>query len=353
MKTLRATLTLALMCLASFAWPADYPAPKQGEWIARDFRFHTGEVMPQVKLSYLAIGEPSGTPVVVLHGTGSAAANMLTPAFAGELFGPGQPLDASKYYIILPDALGHGRSTKPSDGLKAKFPRYNYADMIDGQYRLLTEGLGIRHVRLIIGNSMGGMQVWLWGEKYPDYMDALAPMAAQPTAMSSRNWMLRRMMLETIRSDPDYKDGNYTAQPRSMKIASVFYAIATNGGTLNYQKLGPTRELADKLVDARLAAPMTADANDFLWAWGSSADYDAAPALDKIQAWLLAINAADDERNPPETGLTERAVKQVKNGKLYLIPASEQTTGHGTTGNAKFYKQQLQELLDAAPRRVM
>ncbi len=309
--------------------------------------------MPQVKLSYLAIGEPSGTPVVVLHGTGSAAANMLTPAFAGELFGPGQPLDASKYYIILPDALGHGRSTKPSDGLKAKFPRYNYADMIDGQYRLLTEGLGIRHVRLIIGNSMGGMQVWLWGEKYPDYMDALAPMAAQPTAMSSRNWMLRRMMLETIRSDPDYKDGNYTAQPRSMKIVSVFYAIATNGGTLNYQKLGPTRELADKLVDARLAAPMTADANDFLWAWGSSADYDAAPALDKIQAWLLAINAADDERNPPETGLTERAVKQVKNGKLYLIPASEQTTGHGTTGNAKFYKQQLQELLDAAPRRVM
>ena len=353
MKTLRATLTLAMTCLSSFAWSADYPAPKQGEWIARDFKFHTGEVMPQVKLSYLTIGEPSGTPVVVLHGTGSAAANMLTPAFAGELFGPGQPLDASKYYIILPDALGHGRSTKPSDGLKTKFPRYNYADMIDGQYRLLTEGLGIRHVRLIIGNSMGGMQAWLWGEKYPDYMDALVPMAAQPTAMSSRNWMLRRMMLETIRSDPDYKDGNYTAQPRSMKIASVFYGIATNGGTLNYQKLTPTRELADKLVDARLAAPMTADANDFLWAWGSSADYDAAPTLDRIQAWLLAINAADDERNPPETGLTERAVKQVKNGKLYLIPASEQTTGHGTTGNAKFYKQQLQDLLDAAPRRVM
>ena len=353
MKTLRATLTLAMTCLSSFAWSADYPAPKQGEWIARDFKFHTGEVMPQVKLSYLTIGEPSGTPVVVLHGTGSAAANMLTPAFAGELFGPGQPLDASKYYIILPDAFGHGRSTKPSDGLKTKFPRYNYADMIDGQYRLLTEGLGIRHVRLIIGNSMGGMQAWLWGEKYPDYMDALVPMAAQPTAMSSRNWMLRRMMLETIRSDPDYKDGNYTAQPRSMKIASVFYGIATNGGTLNYQKLTPTRELADKLVDARLAAPMTADANDFLWAWGSSADYDAAPTLDRIQAWLLAINAADDERNPPETGLTERAVKQVKNGKLYLIPASEQTTGHGTTGNAKFYKQQLQDLLDAAPRRVM
>ena len=353
MTIFKAIGALALALLATAAAAADYPAPKQGEWIARDFKFHTGEAMPEVRLHYTTIGDPAGITVVVLHGSGGSATNMLTPAFAGELFGPGQPLDATKYYVIIPDALGHGRSSKPSDGLKTKFPRYDYADMVDAQYRLLSEGLGIRHVRLIIGNSMGGMNAWLWGGKYPGYMDALVPMAAQPTAMASRNWMLRRMMLESIRNDPDYNNGDYTTQPRSMKIASVFFGIATSGGTLNYQKLAPTREQADKLVDARLAAPMTADANDFLWAWGSSADYDAAPGLDKIQASVLVINAADDERNPPETGLTERAVKQLKNGKLYLIPASEQTSGHGTTGNAKFYKQQLQELLQTAPQRAM
>ena len=278
---------------------------------------------------------------------------MLTPAFADELFGPGQPLDATKYFIVIPDALGHGNSAKPSDGLKTKFAQYNYVDMVDAQYRLLSEGLGIRHVRLIIGNSMGGMNVWLWGAKYPDYMDALVPMASQPTAMASRNWMLRRMMLETIRNDPEYNNGNYTTQPRFLKIASVFFGIATAGGTLNYQKLAPTRENADKLVDVRLAAPITADANDFLWQWGSSADYDAAPGLEKIEAPVLAINAADDERNPPETGLITQAMKRVKNGKLYLILASDETSGHLTTGNAKFYKQELQKLLEEAPRRGM
>jgi homoserine O-acetyltransferase len=340
--------------LTSFsAVAADYPAPKQGDWVARDFKFHTGEAMPELHIHYTTVGEPSGQPVLVLHGTGLSASAMLTPAFAGELFGAGQPLDAAKYYIIIPDAIGHGKSSKPSDGLKTKFPQYDYADMVDAQHRLLSEGLGVRHLRLIIGNSMGGMETWLWGERYPDYMDALVPMASQPTAMASRNWMLRRMMLETIRNDPDYNSGNYTTQPRLMKFASVFFGIATAGGTLNYQKLAPTRERADKLVDVRLAAPMTADANDFLWQWGSSADYDAAPNLEKIQASVLAINAADDERNPPETSLMERAIKRVKNGKLYLIPASEQTSGHLTTGNAKFYKQQLQELLQTAPQRAM
>src|SRR5262249_46622431 len=236
---------------------------------------------------------------------------------------------------------------------QTKFPQYNYEDMVDAQYRLLSEGLGIRHVRLIIGNSMGGMNVWLWGVKYPNYMDALVPMAAQPTPMSSRNWMLRRVMLETVRNDPEYKDGNYTTQPGSMKIASVFYSIATAGGTLRYQKLAPTREKADKLVDARLAAPMTADANDFLWQWGSSGDYDASPALEKIEATVLAINAADDERNPPETGLMTEALKRVKNAKLYLIPASDETSGHLTTGTAKFYSQELKKLLEEAPQRGM
>jgi homoserine O-acetyltransferase len=335
------------------AFAADYPAPKQGTWTARDFKFHTGEVMPELKLSYTTIGEPTGQPVLVLHGSGGSAGNMLTPTFAGELFGPGQPLDATKYFIILTDSVGHGRSSKPSDGLKVKFPQYNYADMVDAQHRLLAEGLGIKHLRLVIGNSMGGMQTWLWAEKYPQFMDVAVPMAAQPTAMASRNWMLRRMMLESIRQDPDYMNGNYTKQPNSLKLANVFFGIATSGGTLNYQAHAPTRALADKLVDTRLAASMTADATDFLWAWGSSADYDAAPGLGKIEATLLAINAADDERNPPETGVTERALKQVKNGKLFLIPASEQTSGHGTTGNAKFYARQLQELLQTAPQRAM
>ena len=344
---------LALVLLSFVATAADYPAPKQGDWIARDFKFHTGEAIAELKLHYTTIGDPAGVPIVVLHGTGGSAASMLTPAFAGELFGAGQPLDATKYYIVIPDALGHGRSAKPSDGLKTKFPQYDYADMVDAQYRLVSEGLGIRHVRLIIGNSMGGMNVWLWGERYPDYMDALAPMASQPTAMASRNWMLRRMMLETIRNDPDYNNGNYTTQPRVVKIASTFFGIATAGGTLNYQRLAPTREKADQLVDTRLAAPITADANDFLWQWGSSADYDPAPGLEKIQAAVLAINSADDERNPPETGITTDAMKRVKNGQLYLIPASELTSGHLTTGNAKFYKQQLEELLQTTPRRAM
>ena len=187
MRLFKAISLLAFVLSSIATAAADYPAPKQGEWIARDFMFHTGEVMPEVRLHYLTIGNPTGTPVVVLHGTSGSAENMLSTAFAGELFGPGEPLDARKYYIIIPDALGHGRSSKPSDGLKAKFPQYNYADMVDAQYRLLSEGLGIHHVRLIIGNSMGGMHVWVWGERYPDCMDALVPMASQPTAMASRN----------------------------------------------------------------------------------------------------------------------------------------------------------------------
>jgi homoserine O-acetyltransferase/O-succinyltransferase len=352
MKALSAIGAFALVSSAA-AMAADYPAPKQGEWTARDFKFHTGEVLPEVKLHYTIIGEPSGTPIVVLHGTGGSAAAMLGPTFAGELFGPGQPFDASKYYIVIPDALGHGRSSKPSDGLKAKFPQYDYSDMVDAQYRLLSEGLGIRHVRLIIGNSMGGMNAWVWGEKYPGYMDALVPMASQPTAMASRNWMLRRMMLESIRNDPEYNNGNYTTQPHSAKLAATFYGIATAGGTLNYQKQAPTRDLADKFVDARLSAPFSADANDFLWQWGSSADYNPAPGLEKIDAWVLAINSADDERNPPETGIEVEALKRVKNGRLYLIPASDQTSGHSTTANARFYKQQLEEFLQTVPRREM
>ena len=345
----RVLVALILAFIAAPAIAADYPAPKTGEWVARDFKFHTGEVMPELRLAYTTVGDPSGQPVVVLHGTTGSATSMLTPAFAGELFGPGQPLDATKYFIIIPDSIGHGKSSKPSDGLKAKFPKYNYADMVDAQYRLVKEGLGINRVRLVIGNSMGGMHTWLWGVKYPDFMDALAPMASQPTAMASRNWMMRRLIIDSIRNDPDWKGGDYTTQPKAFRTAAVFFNLGTNGGTLALQKMAPTREAADKLLDARLAALTNADANDYLYQWESSGDYDPSPGLARIKAAVLVINAADDERNPPETGLTEAALKQIRNARLLLIPASEETRGHGTTGMAKFYKQPLAELLQTTP----
>jgi homoserine O-acetyltransferase len=349
----RAALSAVFAMTTCAALAADYPTPQQGDWIAKDFKFHTGQTMPELRLHYTTIGEPTGQPVLVLHGSGGSAASMLTPTFAGELFGPGQPLDAAKYYIIIPDGLGHGQSSKPSDVMKTAFPRYDYEDMVDAQHRLVTEGLGVKHLRLVIGNSMGGMHAWLWAVKYPKAMDALVPMASQPTEMAARNWMLRRMMIETIRNDPDYNGGNYTAQPRMMKYAVNFFGIATGGGTLGYQTLAPTAAKADKMVDDRLATPVTADANDFIYQWEASHDYNPSGGMEQIEATLLAINAADDERNPPETGVTEAAIKRIKNGRLYLIPASTQTRGHLTTGNAAFYKQQLQELLQTAPQHAM
>jgi homoserine O-acetyltransferase len=353
MEFLRAALCAAFVLTSFAAVAADYPAPKQGDWIAKDFKFHTGATMPELRLHYTTVGEPTGQPVLVLHGSGGDASRMLTAEFAGQLFGPGQPLDASKYYIIIPDGIGHGQSSKPSDGMKTAFPRYNYDDMVDAHYRLVTEGLGIKHLRLVIGNSMGGMHAWIWAVRYPQMMDAAVPMASQPTAMAARNWMLRRMMIEAIRNDPDYKDGNYTAQPRMMKYAVNAYQIATGGGTLGYQTLAPTTAKADKMIDDRLAVAVTADANDFLYQWEASHDYDPSAGMEKIAATLLAINAADDERNPPETGVTDAAIKRITNGRLYLIPASTETRGHLTTGNAKFYSQQLQELLQTAPQRTM
>ncbi|MGA8898570.1 alpha/beta fold hydrolase, partial [Bradyrhizobium sp.] len=304
-------------------------------------------------LHYTTVGEATGQPVLVLHGSGGSAASMLTPAFAGELFGAGQPLDASKYYIVIPDGIGHGKSSKPSDGMKTAFPKYDYDDMVEAQARLVKEGLGIKHLRLVIGNSMGGMQSWLWAEKYPDMMDAVVPMASQPTAMAARNWILRRMMLETIRNDPDYNNGNYTQQPRMMKYAIAAYRFASSGGTLADQDHAPSAEKADHMVDERLAVAVTADANDFIYQWQASHDYDASAGLSRIEATVLAVNSADDERNPPETGVTAAAIKQVKHASLYLIPASTETRGHGTTANARFYKLQLEELLRSAPSRAM
>ncbi len=349
MNRLHAAIATIFTLLSGPAIAADYPKPQEGDWTAKAFRLHTGETLPEVRLHYTTIGDSKGEPVLMLHGSSQSGTALLNAGFAGELFGPGQPLDAAKYFIILPDALGHGKSSKPSDGLKAKFPKYDYADMVDAHYRLLTEGMGVKHVRVVMGNSMGGMHTWLWGEKYPDFMDALVPMASQPTPMSARNWMMRRLIIDSVKNDPDWHDGNYTTQPKNVKAAAVFYGIATSGGTLAYSKLAPTRAAADKMLDDRLNAPFTADANDYMYQWEASGDYDPTPDLAKIKAKVLAINAADDERNPPETGLTEAALKQIRDAKLYLIPASTETRGHGTTGNAKFYATQLSDFLRGLP----
>jgi homoserine O-acetyltransferase len=336
-----ACLSVLVALFPSLASAQDYPAPREGDWIAPSFTFHTGETLSNVRLHYVTVGDPTKPAILVLHGTNQPVAGMLTPHFAGTLFGPGQPLDATKYFIILPEGIGLGKSTKPSDGLRASFPQYDYDDMVSAQYRMLTEGLGIHHLRLVLGYSMGGMQTWLWGEQHPDMMDALVPMAAQPTEMASRNWMMRRMLIESIRQDPAWDHGNYTVQPPSLRLAGTMFAIATSGGTLGYQALAPTHAKADKLVDAMLAAPQTSDANDVIYQWASAADYNAEPGLNRIRAPLLAINSADDERNPPETGTMQASLKQLKHAHLLLIPASAESRGHATEANATFYARQL------------
>jgi homoserine O-acetyltransferase len=341
----------AAAAAAAAAFAAGYPEPKAGDWVAHDFRFHTGEVMKDVRLHYVTVGDPKGEPVLVLHGTSQSSAAMLTPQFAGELFGPGQPLDASRYYLILTDALGTGKSTRPSDGLRAKFPQYDYNDMVRAQYLLLTEGLGIKHLRLVIGNSMGGMQAWMWAEMYPQLMDAIVPMACQPIAMSGRNWMLRRMFTQSIRNDPDWKGGDYAVQPPGMQRHLVYHGLATSGGNQALYRRGQDSAKADALIDKLLAAPFKGDANDVLFQWESSADFDPSPGLERIEATVLAINSGDDERNPPELGVMERQFERVKNGSYYIIPGSPETSGHATTGDAKFYKAQLADLLARAPRR--
>jgi len=348
---LRSACALAIATLLPrFAAAQAYPTPQQRDWTAASFTFHSGETLGNLRLHYVTLGDPTKPAVLMLHGTNQSGAAMLTASFAGKLFGPGQPLDATKYFIILPDGIGIGQSSKPSDGLRARFPAYDYDDLVSAQYRLVTEGLGICHLRLVMGNSMGGMQTWLWGEKYPDMMDALVPMASQPTEMSARNWMMRRMLVESIKQDPAWDHGNYTVQPPSLRLANAMFSIATSGGTLAYQAAAPTHAQADHLVDALLDAPQKNDANDFIYQWGSSADYNAAPGLARIKAPLLAINSADDERNPPETGTMQASLQQLKHARLMLIPASAQTRGHGTTSDASFYAQQLADFMQQTAR---
>lgn len=351
-QKLRITTLLALLATAAVSvHAADHPAPQEGEWIAEDFQFQSGETLAELRLHYRTIGDPSGMPVLLLHGTTGSGAYFLGESLAGELFGPGQPLDAERHFLILTDALGAGQSSKPSDGLRTRFPHYTYEDLVRAQYRLLTEHFGITHVHLVIGNSAGGMQTWVWGEMYPDFMDALAPMAALPMPMSGRNWMMRRMLIDGIRNDPDWNGGNYTSQPQAWPTALAYFRFATTGGTRALYKATPTREATDGVIAAGLQAGTPLDANDVLYAYEASRDYDPSPELEHIEAALLAIVAEDDERNPAELGVLEREIPRVRNGRYLVIPASLETRGHGTTRNARLWKNDLAELLRTAPDR--
>lgn len=327
--------------------------PSEGDLTIKDFRFESGEVLPELTLHYRTLGKPqrdtSGVvrnAVLLLHGTGGSGTSFLSQQFGGVLFGPGQLLDTSKYFIVMPDSIGHGKSSKPSNGLHARFPQYNYNDMVTAQYRVLTEALGINHLRLVLGTSMGGMHTWVWGEKYPDFMDALMPLACLPYQISGRNRMLRRMIIDAIKTDPEWNNGEYKQQPRGLTTA-VYVSLFTGSSPLQLQKNAPTRDAADKLLESQVRAGLNGrDANDLLYQYDSSRDYDPEPQLDKIKAHLIAINSADDQTNPPELGIAEREIKKVKNGEFVLIPISDETRGHGTHSLPKLWQQHLKRLLE-------
>lgn len=317
-----------------------------GSFVIANYRFASGETLPELRLHYRTLGRPrrdaAGTvrnAVLVLHGTGGSGDQFLSPLFAGELYGTGQPLDTATHYVILPDNIGHGRSSKPSDGLRARFPHYAYEDMVAAQYRLVTDGLHVNHLLLVMGTSMGCMHSWLWGERHPDFMDGLVPLACIPTQIAGRNRMWRRMIIDDITTDPDWKNGDYTTQPRELRAALQLLFIA-GSAPLVQQRLGPTRDSADAYVsswlDARLAAT---DANDLLYQVAASRDYDPSGAVDGIAVPVLAINSADDFINPPELGLMERLIPRVKRGRYVLIPTSERTRGHGTHTAAAVWKE--------------
>ncbi|MDQ3744871.1 MAG: alpha/beta fold hydrolase [Acidobacteriota bacterium] len=334
-----------------------YPAPAEGDFRVRDFRFRSGEVLPELRLHYTTVGTPQKdsagvvrNAVLIMHGTGGTGRAFLREQFAGVLFGPGQLLDATRYFIILPDGVGHGGSSKPSDGLHARFPHYGYRDMVEAQYRLLTEGLGVHHLRLVMGTSMGGMQTWLWGETYPDFMDALMPLASLPAEIAGRNRMMRRMVTDSIRGDPEWQGGEYKQQPRGLTSA-IYTLIFMVSSPLQWQKQAPTRAEADKLFDQLVANYQKQfDANDMLYQFDASRDYDPAPELEKIRAPLVAVNSADDQVNPPELGIMEREIGRVRRGRYVLIPTSDQTRGHGTHSLPAVWKQHLAALLAESER---
>src|SRR5262245_47078913 len=297
---------------------AQYPTPAEGDFVISNFRFASGETLPQLRIHYRTVGKPERdaqgvvrNAVLIMHGTGGTGAQFIRAEFAGELFRPGGLLDASHYFIILPDGIGHGHSSKPSDELRAHFPHYGYLDMLESQYRLVTEGLGINHLRLVMGTSMGGMQTWLWGERHPDFMDALMPLASLPTQISGRNRVWRRVVIDAIRNDPAWKNGDYTAQPPSLRTAEELHYLAGSNSVARHQAM-PTLAKADSMLDASVADSMrNSDANDVLYQIEASHDYDPGPDLEKIRAPLMAVNSADDLINPPELGILERKIKRV------------------------------------------
>jgi homoserine O-acetyltransferase/O-succinyltransferase len=349
------TLVGAATALAAPPAPTVAASPVEGDFILRDFRFRSGEVLPELRIHYRTVGTPrrdaSGVvrnAVLVTHGTTGSGAQFIRPEFAGELFGPGQPLDASRWFIVLPDGIGHGQSSKPSDGLHARFPRYGYLDMIEAQRRLLADGLGVSHLRLVMGTSMGGMHTWLWGERYPDLMDALMPLACLPTQVAGRNRAWRRMVSDAIRGDPAWRGGDYVKQPPSLRLAAQMLWFMSSNPALRQQE-APTREKADAVLDAFVAAFLErGDANDVLYAVEASSDYDPGPDLERIKAPLLAVNTADDLINPPDLGVLEREIKRVPRGRAVLLPMSERTRGHGSHTLAPLWKDELSALLAAS-----
>ena len=331
----------------------NYPRPVEGDYTVGNFKFDDGETLPQLRLHYRTIGQPvrdqAGVvrnAVLIMHGTGGTGAQFLSAQFSNVLFGPGDLLDATKYFIILPDGIGHGKSSKPSDGLHARFPHYGYDDMVRALYIVVTEALQVNHLRLVTGTSMGGMQTWMWGEKYPDFMDALMPLASLPVQIAGRNRMTRRMIIDSIKNDPEWNNGEYKAQPHC--LASAIYTLIMMGSSpKQWQKEAPTKDAADQMFDKMVSTVLArTDANDMLYEFDASRDYNPQPDLEKIKAWLVAINSADDQVNPPELGVMEREIGRVSRGRYVLIPISDQTRGHRTHSLPAIWKQYLAELLE-------
>ena len=346
-------LALAAPCMAQGTNSAPGIA---GDHVIRNFKFASGETLPELRIHYRTLGQPrcdaSGVvrnAVLIMHGTTGSGSQFLSPAFAGELYGAGQPLDTTRFYLILPDGIGHGASSRPSEGLRARFPRYTYDDMVDADYRLLTEKLGVTHVRLVMGTSMGGMHSWVFAERYPDFMDGVVPLASVPAQIAGRNRMIRRMLMDDIRTDPEWKNGEYTSPPRGLRAALQMLWFMTSA-PLVQQRDAPTRDSADAVITRFLDSRMrSTDANDFLYAFDSSRDYDPEPMLGRIKAPLLAINSADDQVNPPELGIAERLIARVPRGRFILLPISDATRGHGTHTIAKVWKQELADFMAGLP----
>lgn len=346
-----ALMGVAALSLSAYAVSAaDYPDPVEGDFLIKGFEFHDGSAM-DLNIHYYTVGDPANEPVLLLHGTTQSGKSMLNSGLAGALYGPGQALDARHYYLIMPDGIGTGKSTKPSDGMRARFPKYNYDDMVDAQYTLVKNGLGINHLRLVMGNSMGGMHVWTWGVRYPGFADALIPMASLPAPMAGRNWMMRRMLIDAVRTDPAWHNGDYTEQPPNLRIAAVWFRIATSGGNMGLWAKGPTNAEASAYVDDRLANAQIGDANDVMYQWAASRDFDPRADLGKITAYVLVINSADDERNPQDLGILEKEMPRIAHGQVYIIPESPETRGHGTTGSmAALYADRVVKFLASVPK---